>query len=272
MRSQADVEGEPPVRSPMPSVDKALRALLELAEAGNRGLSLGALADRLDMNRSSLHVTLGALHHRRFVDKNATTGNYVLGVSLIAAADLYHRNFDLRGTLRPILDRLADQLNEVVYLGVLEGTDLLYIARVESRRPIQPATSVGIRVPALTTAMGRALISAQYDDFESFAQRFEGTLHPHTPKAPRTLQAEWKEIQAAQRVGHALDVENSVEGLCAVAVAIQFNGLPAAAASIVMLADDFYREGEAYYAEPLFASLRAGLRPPLTVFLDGADR
>lgn len=218
------------------------------------------------MNRSSLHVTLRALRHRRFADQDAATGHYVLGATLVAAADLYHRNFDLRGVLRPILVQLGARLNEVMHLAVLDGTDLLYIEKVESRRPIQPTTTIGLRLPALTTAMGRALISAQYGDFDAFERRFAGSLHPRTARAPRTLDEEWQKIVTAREVGHAADLEENVDGLCAVAIAIELNGAPSAAVSIVTLADDFRAAGEEYYSVTLRAALETELRPPLSTF------
>lgn len=246
-------------RSPMPSVDKALRAVMELAEAGVDGLALADLADRLSVNRSSLHATLRALRHRNFVDQDRATGHYVLGSSLLAAANLYYRNFDLRGALRPVLVRLAAELNEVFHLAILDGTDLLYLEKVESRRPIQPGTSIGHRLPALTTALGRAMVAATCRDFEDFRTRFAGHLEPRTATAPRTLDEEWVEIERAQRLGHARDVEHNIEGLTAVAVALRLNGSPAAAVSIVTLTPDFHASGEEYFANLLRERLAASL-------------
>lgn len=253
----AGQQAEP--RSPMPSVDKALRAVMELAEAGVEGLALADLADRLAVNRSSLHVTLRALRFRNFVDQDRGSGRYILGSSLLAAANLYYRNFDLRGALRPVLVHLAAELNEVFHLAILDGTELLYLEKVESLRPIQPGTRIGYRLPALTTALGRALVGATFEDFEDFHRRFEGSLDPRTDAAPQSLEAEWEEIERAQRVGHARDIEHNVEGLAAVAVALRLNGSPAAAVSIVTLAPDFYAKGEDYYAETLRSRLAANL-------------
>lgn len=253
------------LRSPMPSVDKALRAVMELAEAGVGGLTLADLADRLAVNRSSLHVTLRALRHRSFVDQDRATGRYVLGSSLLAAANLYYRDFDLRGALRPVLVELAAELNEVFHLAILDGTDLLYLEKVESRRPIQPGTSIGHRLPALTTALGRALVAATFDEFEDFRRRFEGHLDPRTATAPRTLEEEWAEISRAKQLGHARDPEHNIEGLTAVAVALRLNNSPVAAVSIVTLAPDFHARGEDHYAEVLRTRLAATLPAQLVL-------
>ncbi len=246
----------------MPSVDKALRAVIELAEAGTGGLGLADLADRLSVKRSSLHVTLRALRHRSFVDQTAT-GNYVLGSSLLAVASLYYRNFDLRGILRPTLLKAAREVNEVFHLAVLDGSDLLYLERIESQRPIQPGTAIGHRLPALTTAMGRILVGALYSDFAAFETRFRGRLNPRTASAPRTLRDEWRFIKLARQLGYAVDPEHNVPGLAAVAVAISFKGSPVAAVSIVTLAQDFYDKGEAHYVDLLHNVLQRDLDVPL---------
>lgn len=252
------------LRSPMPSVDKALRAVMELAEAGTDGLTLGQLADRLAIKRSSLHVTLRALRHRTFVDQTPT-GRYVLGSSLLAAASLYYRDFDLRGALRPALVAAARSVNEVFHLAVLDGSDLLYLEKVESQRPIQPGTAIGDRLPALTTAMGRILVASQFDDFDTFASRFAGRLFPRTDAAPRTLEEEWTHIERARSLGYAVDPEHNVKGLAAVAVGITLNGGPVAAVSIVTLADDFHANGEHAYAQLLIDTLRGNLPSPLDI-------
>lgn len=259
------VTRDPLTPSPMPSVDKALRAVMELAEVGATGLALADLADRLGVKRSSLHVTLRALRHRNFVRQEAGSGHYVLGSSVLAAAALYSKDFDLRGALRPALVALADELNEVVHLAVLDGTDMLYLEKIESRRPIQPGTSIGMRRPALTTAMGRALIAAQFPTFEGFRRRFAGALVPHTAQSPRTLEAEWERVVAARRPGYAVDLEENVVGLTAVAIALTLNETPTAAVSVVTLASDFHEKGEMYFADRLRERIESAVSAPLAV-------
>lgn len=265
-RREDDDAGPSVPRSPMPSVDKALRAVIELAEAGTGGLGLGDLADRLSVKRSSLHVTLRALRHRSFVDQTAA-GNYVLGSSLLAAASLYYQNFDLRGVLRPTLLQAARDFNEVFHLAVLDGSDLLYLEKIESQRPIQPGTSIGHRLPALTTAMGRVLVGALYSDFAGFETRFRGRLTPRTASAPTTLEEEWGYISEARELGYAVDLEHNVAGLAAVAVAISFKESPVAAISIVTLAQDFYDKGAVHYANILRGVLQRDLHAPLELIV-----
>ena len=225
-------------RTSMPSIDKALRALLTLADAGPAGLRLADIANRLELNKSSLHVTLSALRFRDFVEQSPSTGFYRLGPALDQLSQAYLNSLDIRATLRPALQRLAEQVDEVCHISVLDGREILYIEKIESTKAIQPGTRVGGRLPALTTAMGRAMIAHEFPTCNSFRARFEGALNPRTPNAPSDLDEEWKRICDARERGYGIDNQENVEGLVAVAVAVLRGGRAVAAVSVVSLADD----------------------------------
>ena len=227
-----------PHQTAMPSVDKALLALLALADAGPAGLPLSEIANRLNLNRSSLHVTLAALRFRNFVEQSPATGFYRLGSALGQLSLTYLNSLDIRATLRPAVQRLAEQINEVCHISVLDGREILYIEKIESNKAIQPGTKVGMRLPALTTAMGRAMIAREYPTYNAFRTRFENALIPRTPNAPSDLDEEWKRICDTMERGYAVDNQENVEGLVAVAIAVQSGDRAVAAVSVVSLADD----------------------------------
>lgn len=236
-RTRANSDEEMP-RTSMPSIDKALRALLTLAEAGPAGLSLADIASRLKLNKSSLHVTLSALRFREFVEQSPSTGFYRLGPALEQLSQTYLSSLDIRATLRPALQRLAEQVDEVCHISVLDGSEILYIEKIESTKAIQPGTRVGGRLPALTTAMGRAMIAHEFPTYRSFRARFEGALIPRTLNAPSDLDEEWKCICDARECGYGVDNQENVVGLVGVAVAVLRGGRAVAAVSVVSLADD----------------------------------
>ena len=235
VRTKADKEMP---RTSMPSIDKALRALLTLADAGPAGLPLADIAGRLELNKSSLHVTLSALRFRNFVEQSPSTGFYRLGPALEQLSQTYLSSLDIRATLRPAVQRLAEQVDEVCHISVLDGREILYIEKIESTKAIQPGTRVGGRLPALTTAMGRAMIAHEFPTRKSFRARFEGALVPRTPNAPSNLDDELKCICDARERAYGIDNQENVEGLVAVAVAVLRGGRAVAAVSVVSLADD----------------------------------
>jgi DNA-binding IclR family transcriptional regulator len=246
----------------MPSVDNALLTLLSLADHGPTGASLACIADELGRKKSSLHATLAALRYRGFVSQQQDTGFYRLGPAFAKLSRSFNDNMDVPLLLRPAVRRLAGEINEVVHVAVIDGTDVVYVDKVASRRPIQPGTSLGLRLPAATTALGRALISQEYADFDSFATRFKESWNPQTPKAPVTLEDAWEPILEARRAGYALDLEANVEGLTALAIAILREDTPVAAVSVVGLAADTGPEGPVTHLEALRGILDAVLELP----------
>lgn len=250
--------------SPMPAVDKALATLMELASAGPSGLALSEIATRLGLNKTSLHATLRALRHRDFVTQVPDTGSYRLGRAALELSFAYTSQLDIRASLRPRILRLAQDIDQVCHIAVLDGTEILYLEKAESRKPIQPHTHVGMRLPALTTAMGRAMIACEYSDYESFAARFGGTYAPPTENAPETLPEVWERIVEARRNGYGLDLEESVIGLTAVAIAVlDPSGHAVGAASIVTLAGEFSGGGQEYFRGRLYDALSEAITPPL---------
>ena len=247
----------------MPSVDKALRALLTLAEAGPAGLPLAELALRLGLNKSSLHVTLGALRYRHFVGQSPETGFYRLGATIGQLADTYAKGLDIRALLRPAMLKLNQDLNEVCHIALLDGTEIVYIDKLDSTQMIQAGTRIGMRLPAVATAMGRAMIAQEFPTFDRFAARFADAITTPTIHAPRTLEEAWTRIEAARRNGYAVDREENVLGLTAVGVAVLNGEQAAAAVSLVMLAAENGPESLERHAAQIRKAVGAVLAPPL---------
>ena len=140
--------------SPMESVDKALQALDILSTADGDGMALGALANALGLKKNSLHRTLSALRYRGFVVQDGETGNYQLGPSLLRLADNYLSEGRLRVLFHSILQEICAEVNELCHLGILDGTDIVYMDKVEPEQSIRVWSAVGRRNPAVSTAPG----------------------------------------------------------------------------------------------------------------------
>lgn len=228
----SDAASVPP---PMGSVDKALLALEFLGDVGAEGVALSRLALALGMHKASLHRTLAALRHRNFVEQDARTGHYRLGPKMLALADLYLRDGSLRAILHDPLRTLSATINELCHLGVLSGSEIIYVDKVEPLRPIRVWSEIGLRNPALTTALGRAILSQSCADFEDFAKRFSYPIQPRTPFTPPTAETIWEEIVAAKRRGFAKEEQENEAGISCIGVAILRGDTPAGAISISAL-------------------------------------
>ncbi|MFC7879310.1 IclR family transcriptional regulator [Isoptericola sp. NPDC057391] len=202
---------EPP--SPLGSVDKALLTLDALARAGAGGLPLADLAAEVGANKSTLHRTLAALRHRGYADQRPD-GAYTLGAAVLSLGAAYLAEDNLPGLLRPALEALRDEVDELVHLGTLAGREVVYLDKVEPRRPLRVWSAVGRRIPVATTALGRALLAAAPD----------GDGEPDAP-----LRAA---LDAARERGYATETEENEPGIACVAVALLRADRPVAAVSI----------------------------------------
>ncbi|MFE5336621.1 IclR family transcriptional regulator [Isoptericola sp. NPDC056573] len=206
---------QPP--SPLGSVDKALLTLDALARAGAGGVALADLAAEVGANKSTLHRTLAALRHRGYADQRPD-GAYTLGAAVLSLGAAYLAEDNLPGLLRPALEALRDEVDELVHLGTLAGQEVVYLDKVEPQRPLRVWSAVGRRIPVATTALGRALLAA--------APAGDAAPDP-TPDA--TLRAA---LAAARDRGYATETEENEPGIACVAVALLRAGRPVAAVSI----------------------------------------
>jgi IclR family pca regulon transcriptional regulator len=117
----------------------------------------------------------------------------------------------------PHMEALVAQVNESCSISVLDDTDVVYVARVPTRRIMSITLAVGTRLPAFVTSMGRVLLAGlPDDDLEERLTRIEVTpLTAHTVKDMAAL----REILAAtRRQGYAATDQELEEGLRSLAV------------------------------------------------------
>jgi IclR family acetate operon transcriptional repressor len=212
------------------SVDKALLALQRLGETGAAGRPLHRLAAELGLNKASLHHTLSSLKYRGFVEQDGN-GNYRLGRAALLLADNYLRDESL-GAMQAALGRLSLAINEICHLGVLVGEDIAYICKTLPKAPIDTWSTVGFRNPALTTALGRAIVCQKYLDFESFAFAFPTPLRQRTPHTRLSLKDIWSELVDARRRGFAREIDEYAVGTSCLGVALLRDHKAIAAISI----------------------------------------
>ncbi|MDQ8040834.1 IclR family transcriptional regulator [Cellulosimicrobium sp. XJ-DQ-B-000] len=219
--------------SPLGSVDKALVALEALASAGPEGVALGDLARSLGLHKASLHRTLAALRFRGYAEQDATTGDYRLGPAATALATVYLGEENLPALLHPVLVAVCRATDELVHLGTLAGTEIVYLDKVEPARAVRVWSAVGRRRPAATTALGRALLSQRTLDDGALAW-YAGAAPEDHPVTPAALRAT---CEATRATGFATETEENEPGISCVAVPVLRAGQPVAAVSVTAPAE-----------------------------------
>ncbi len=216
--------------SPVESVDRALEVLRTLAEAGAGGRTLGELSGTLGWHKTTLHRALGALRFRDFVTQDPTSGRYLLGPAAVALGESYYREENLPALLHPALVALCAATDELVHLGVLSGTQVVYLDKVEPERAVRVWSAVGRRNWAVTTALGRAMLA--YRGTES--AMLDGYVRAVGDSRPVDADRVRAEVEAAQHRGYAVENEENEPGIGCVAVPLVRAGVAFAALSVTV--------------------------------------
>ncbi|MCU1539759.1 MAG: transcriptional regulator [Arthrobacter sp.] len=215
--------------SPLGSVDKALRVLDLLAEVGSEGLGLADIAQELVLNKATVHRTLAALKFRGYVSQNPQDGAYRLGSHLTTLISQYYRSENLPALMKPSLMELCSATGELVHLGVLDGSSITYIDKVEPNRAIRVWSAVGRTAAVSSTALGRAIVAFNDTDPATLQKYLPD---PSTPDFSSRKEAFLNAIGQAQRYGYSLEREENEPGIVCIGFPLIYAGHPSAAISI----------------------------------------
>lgn len=209
------------------AVRAVLRVLdiLDVLQSSRDGVTLSALAEAVDLPKSSMFRYLSTLEARGYVERDPLTGNYRFGRDLLPS---HTRHLEMLATrARPLLERLRDRFGETINLGVLDGNRVTYLEIMESPRAMRFAARKGDRDPVHSTALGKAIASCLADRQVRAILATEGMrrLTSRTITDPARF---LRELGVVRERGYAVDNgENEEDGRC-VAVTIPGSGVAAA--------------------------------------------
>jgi len=199
-------------------------AVIRAFDAEHADLSLSDVARRAGITRAAAGRFLRTLEHLGYV--RASTGSatgvgarYALTPRVLELGFSYLSAVSIPEIVQPHLERLSHEVDESVSAAVLDGGDIVYVARVPTRRIMSVRITIGTRFPAYATSMGRVLLAGQTD------AAVEGVLTASAPQAltERTLTdtaALRAELARVREQGWAL-VDGELEpGLRSVAVPV----------------------------------------------------
>ena len=135
-----------------------------------------------------------------------------IGFAYLSAQDWIDR-------VRPLLRELSERIGETCSASILQGTDIVYVARVPTRRIMSTALSVGSRLPAFHTSLGRVQLGF-LDDIEIWRRLKSIRIDAFTPSTITDLQALVERIGADHAQGFSIVDEELERGLRSIAVAI----------------------------------------------------
>ncbi|AUM75307.1 IclR family transcriptional regulator [Paracoccus jeotgali] len=180
----------------VPPVARAF-ALLRHIAAGNRCRNISSVAKETGINRTTLIRLLATLEQEGMIEALADEGGYRLGTGLVTLAQnaLHERSI---AQLAPrFLADLVDELNLSAHLGVLEGREIVYLARSTPNSHLVSNVKEGTRLPAHATTIGRILLAEL--PREVLAAQYQGVQMDAYSDKTRTSLAELERQLAEDR-------------------------------------------------------------------------
>ena len=209
---------EQAAKTRLSSVANSIRLLTSFSGDDDE-LGISTLATRLGLAKSTVHRLAVTLTSAGFLEQNAETGKYRLGVALFELGALVRRRMDVANEARPKLRELLERTGETVQLGIVDHYRVLYVYEMESRHAIRMAAAVGGRAPLHCTAVGKVLLAFQPADY--VRQVIERGLSVQTPKTLTRREAVLDLVEEVRERGHAIDDEESENGLRAIAAPVR---------------------------------------------------
>lgn len=187
--------------------------ILRAFTAEDSEVALAELARRTGLSKTTTHRLCRQLVEQGLLEK--TDGGYRLALGLFELGLQASVERSLSEVATPFLQDLYAATNETVHLGIADGSEVIYIAKIGGHRQVAAPSRVGGRMPMHCTAIGKALLAHAGPDLQRTV--LSGPLEPRTPHtvvAPGLLK---RQLGRVLETGLAWENEESKLGLRCVA-------------------------------------------------------
>lgn len=202
----------------VPAIDKCFTILKLLAESDSP-LGITDISNKLSLSKSTVFNLIYTLNDLEIVEQ-ASDGKFQFGLQLYLLGNSSGRKSALIQTVHPHLQLINQQTKLSAFLGIRSGFDAVIVDKVDSAFDIKISSEIGMRLPLLAGAGGKALLSLLTDeDVDRLLN--DKNLKKYTPKTG-TDKARFKKVVAkVRKEGIAFDNEEYINGIVAFAVPIK---------------------------------------------------
>ncbi len=190
-------------------------AILRALKEQNSGMSLGQIADRIDLPRSTVQRIVAALEDERLVMSSGNGGGIRLGPELLSLG--IATRYNIVEQCRPYLEALQQRTGETVDLAVMRGRHMVFLDQVQGSGRLRTSSSIGEKFPITTTANGRACLA--------LIDRAEAQVFAQQEWAEFGIEDHWekmeKQLDEIKRSNIAYDLNDHTTGISAIGFAFR---------------------------------------------------
>lgn len=202
-------------RSQIQVIARAVSVLRAL-EQEDEGLSLGQIAGRVDLPRSTVQRIVAALELEKFIISASSSGGWRLGPALIRLASSV--KIGVLPIARPLIMELSLELKETVDMSTPKKDHVVFIDQVVGSQRLRTVSAVGETFPLHCTANGKSFLAELKDD--EIVRRIGRRYEAHTPHSLTTFETLRIELLKARKQGYAIDREEHTIGVSAAGILV----------------------------------------------------
>jgi len=183
--------------------------------------TLTEVAGRAGLTRAGARRILLTLQTLGYVESDGR--RFALTPRILDLGFAYLSSMPIWNLAEPVMEALVEQVKESCSAAALDGTDIVYVLRVPTRKIMSIGLGAGSRLPAYCTSMGRMLLAGLPD--EEVAQRLRACRRePLTRHTVTDVEALVARVQQARKQGWCLVNQELEEGLVSIAAPISGRG------------------------------------------------
>lgn len=214
------------------SMHRTTLRILEIMESISKHPSqynLSELSSMLDIPKSTLSPILYTLVKKEYLSQDAQQ-KYAVGLSAYRMGQSFLERFHFLTEVERIISAITEVCMETCHFAVLSGGDVLYLKKVDSPQPVRMVSSVGNRLPAYTTSLGKALLLDM--TLPQLKALYPDGLKKITANTITDFEELYAQLEQGRREGFTYEVEESNEYIRCIAIPIHQNGRVIAAVSV----------------------------------------
>lgn len=193
-------------------------SVIEAFDEAQPRLSISDVSKTTGLDRATARRCLLTLAELGYADYDGKF--FALTPKILRLGHAYLAATPLPALVQPTLDQLSERTGQSASVSVLDGTDIVYIARASQKRVMSINLTPGSRLPAYCASMGRVLLAAlPEEDVRAILARSD--LKANTPRTltePGVIIAELRRVRTQ---GYALIDQELELGLCSIAVPLE---------------------------------------------------
>ncbi|WP_126429377.1 IclR family transcriptional regulator [Brevibacillus marinus] len=232
------------------SVRNSCRLLKEFLDSPKE-LGVTELSKRLHLSKGTVHKILTTLEAEGFIRQNAKTKQYTLGYTLLELGNKVIQNHDIVDFSTPYLRHLLEQTRELVTLCILDKTDAIYVAKLDSPHPIRFNVEIYRRFPPYATSGSRVLLAFQAAAFQEDVLR-DVELKQYTPQSFTSVEEIKENLRQIRERGYEISCNRRNQGVTGIAAPVfDATGQVVAAVSVIGPSDRVQPQTEAILGQLL---------------------